>query len=144
MKVNVFRLCRPRKCRFPSQALISRAVELALGRAAGGREVNVIFCGAAKIISLNRAFLGKNRITDVIAFGYGGPAEKNGLPCGDIYVCVPQGERQAAAYGNSRQDELLTLCVHGALHLSGMDDATPAQRARMDKAASRVIAAARA
>ncbi|NLO91161.1 MAG: rRNA maturation RNase YbeY [Elusimicrobia bacterium] len=144
MKVNIFRLVRPRKCRLPSGALVSRAVGLALGRAARGREVNVIFCGAAKIISLNRDFLGKNRITDVIAFGYSGEAAGAGLPCGDIYVCVPQGERQAAAYGNSGQEELLTLCVHGALHLSGMDDATPAQRAAMDRAAQRVIAKARA
>jgi len=34
--------------------------------------------------------------------------------------------------GHSQLTELLVLAAHGALHLAGMDDATPAQRRRMN------------
>jgi len=138
MTVNVFRKCSSPA--LPSVAAVKKTVARALLRSkCAGREVNVVFCGAKGIISLNRRFLGKNRITDVIAFAYGPAPRCAGLPFGDIYVCVPQGVRQAALYGNSPRRELLTLCAHGALHLSGMDDATPAERRRMDAAAERIL-----
>lgn len=141
VKVSVFRQCRSGA--LPSDAAVKKAVARALARAkCGGRTVSVVFCGAKSIVALNRRFLNKNRITDVIAFAYGPVPHGADLPFGDIYVCVPQGEKQAVLYGNSPRRELLTLCVHGALHLSGMYDATPKQRRRMDAAAERVLASA--
>ena len=35
--------------------------------------------------------------------------------------------------GHSPLTELLVLSLHGALHLAGMDDATPALRRRMNE-----------
>ncbi|HOX23707.1 MAG TPA: rRNA maturation RNase YbeY [Elusimicrobiales bacterium] len=137
MKLNVYRLCRPRRACLPSDRLVKSSVSVALRRARFG-EVNVIFCSAKAIIALNRRYLKKNRITDVIAFNLGADSRQS-RALGEIYVCVPQGQAQAAEYGNSPRLELLTLCVHGALHLAGMDDATASERRRMDKAAARIV-----
>ena len=44
---------------------------------------------------------------------------------GDIVIALPYATRQAAHYGNSVDNELRLLTVHGVLHLLGYDHATP-------------------
>jgi len=112
-------------------ALLAAAAARGLGRFAR-RQVNLVFTGGPAIKELNRRFLGKNRLTDVIAFNLPA-APVPGFPWGEIYVCLPVAARQARAMGHSLLTELLVLAVHGALHLAGMDDASPAQRRRMNE-----------
>ncbi|MDD2805994.1 MAG: rRNA maturation RNase YbeY [Elusimicrobiales bacterium] len=109
---------------------LKRAAALALGRRAR-RQVNIIYTGGPAIKKLNRRFLAKDRLTDVIAFNLP-PAPVPGAPWGEIYICVPVAARQARALGHSLLTELLVLTAHGALHLAGWDDAAPAQRRRMN------------
>ncbi len=113
------------------QGPLKTAAGLGLGRF-GRRPVNLVIVGGAAIRSLNRRFLGKDRLTDVIAFNLP-PAPVPGAPWGEIYVCAPVAARQARAIGHSPMTELLILTVHGALHLAGMDDSTPALRRRMNE-----------
>lgn len=120
-----------------SKALLARAAAAGLGRRAG-KAVNLVFTGAATIKRLNRSFLGKDRLTDVIAFNLP-PAPVPGAPWGEIYVCVPVAARQARAMGHSLLTELLVLTVHGALHLAGMDDSTPDLRRRMNERTARLL-----
>lgn len=110
---------------------LKRAAALALGRHAR-RQVNIIYVGDAAIRRLNKAFLGKDRLTDVIAFNLP-PAPVPGAPWGEIYICLPVAGRQARAMKHSLLTELLVLTAHGALHLAGWDDATPVLRARMNR-----------
>ena len=95
--------------------------------------VCLIFIGDSGIKELNKKFLGRNRVTDVIAFNYPAlPGFKAPPVFGDIYVCLPQADRQAKALGHSILTELLILSTHGVLHLVGMDDSTPALRRLMN------------
>jgi len=110
---------------------LRKAAALGLGRHAK-KPVNIIYTGGPGIKRLNKAFLGKDRLTDVIAFNLP-PAPVPGAPWGEIYVCLPVAARQARAMGHSLLTELLVLTAHGALHLAGWDDATPALRARMNR-----------
>jgi probable rRNA maturation factor len=112
-------------------ALLAGAAALGLGRFSR-RHVNLVFTGGPAIKKLNRRFLGKDRLTDVIAFNLP-PAPVPGFAWGEIYVCLPVAARQARAMGHSPLTELLVLTVHGALHLAGMDDGTPARRRRMNE-----------
>jgi probable rRNA maturation factor len=114
-----------------AKKLAARAAELGLGKFSR-RQVNLVFTGGPGIKRLNRRFLGKDRLTDVIAFNLP-PAPVPGFPWGEIYVCLPVARSQAAAMGHSPLTELLVLSLHGALHLAGMDDATPALRRRMNE-----------
>ncbi|MFA5160661.1 MAG: rRNA maturation RNase YbeY [Elusimicrobiales bacterium] len=118
----------------PPQAILKKAVSRALGKTGGA--VCVIFVDGTRIRRLNRRWLKKNRLTDVIAFSY--PAAP-GAPLGDIFVCAEQAARQAARLGHSLKKELLILAAHGALHLAGMDDDTAARRADMNAAALKIL-----
>lgn len=130
MAINVFfELKVPAEVR-AAKAALARAAALGLGRKAG-KPVNLVLTGGPGIKALNRRFLGKDRLTDVIAFNFP-PSPVPGADWGEIYICLPVAGRQARAMGHSLQTELLVLAAHGALHLSGMDDATPAKRRAMN------------
>ncbi|OGR67327.1 MAG: rRNA maturation RNase YbeY [Elusimicrobia bacterium GWC2_61_19] len=111
--------------------LLARAAALGLGRNAA-RAVNLVLTDGTGIRTLNRRFLAKDRLTDVIAFNFP-PSPLPGASWGEVYVCVPVAARQAKAMGHSLLTELLVLTAHGALHLAGMDDRTPALRRRMNE-----------
>lgn len=131
MPVNVFFETAAQGGTGSRKALLARAAELGLGRFAR-REVNLVFTGGPGIRALNRRYLGRDRLTDVIAFNLP-PAPVPGFPWGEIYVCLPAAKKQAGQLGHSLLTELLVLTVHGALHLAGMDDATPALRGAMNR-----------
>lgn len=114
----------------PHARALARAAALGLGRFASKR-VNLVVTGGPGIKKLNKAFLGKDRLTDVIAFNLP-EAPVPGATWGEIYVCLPAAARQAKAMGHSAEAELMVLAVHGALHLAGWDDATPALRRAMN------------
>ncbi len=121
----------------PHARALAKAAALGLGRHAGKR-VNLVVTGGPGIKKLNLDFLGKDRLTDVIAFNLP-PAPVPGATWGEIYICLPAAARQARAMGHSTAAELLVLAVHGALHLAGMDDATPALRRAMNLKTARLL-----
>jgi len=124
------------------KGLIKKAAEKTLGENFSGGTVNVIFVGKAGIIGLNKRFLGRDKITDVISFN--SPAvpvcDKRRKPVlGELYICVPQALSQAKAMGHSLLSELLILTVHGALHLNGMDDSTGELRLAMNRKTAEIL-----
>lgn len=96
-------------------------------------EMNVVVVGRSEMLRLNKSFLKRRHDTDVIAFDYAPPL------LGDVFVSAYQARRQAREQGHPVLRELLTLAVHGTLHLLGYDDATPRQRARMFKRQDEVL-----
>ncbi len=100
-------------------------------RAEGAVDVvlRVIFTGDAAMKRLHRAWLGKPTTTDVLTFplesGRGKTLEA------EIYVNLDQCRRQAREVGVSDRQEIARLVVHGALHLVGFRDSTPALRRAM-------------
>jgi probable rRNA maturation factor len=99
---------------------IRRLVEGVLGRACD--EVTVRIVTDAEMKRLNRAWKGKNRPTDVLAF-----------ETGDIVVSIETAARQAKAEKHSLRRELAHLAVHGALHLAGWRDGTARARQAMER-----------
>jgi probable rRNA maturation factor len=91
-------------------------------------KISVAVVDDPTIARLNRQFLDHEGPTDVLSFAL---EEDQGRLEGEIVVSADTATRTAAEYGWSPQEELLFYVVHGALHLVGYDDATPAQRAQM-------------
>lgn len=60
---------------------------------------------------------------------------------GDVVLCPPVTERQAAENGREPQEEAEYLLVHGMLHLLGYDHGTEAEHAEMFGLKDRLIAA---
>jgi len=89
--------------------------------------ISVTFLGPARMQSLNREWMGRDRPTDVIAFALPGPS---GELAGDVYVCPAVARDQAGSLGVPLRQELIRLVVHGTLHVLGYDHPDGAGRTR--------------
>lgn len=91
--------------------------------------VTYIFCNDARILEVNRQFLGHDYYTDVITFDYTTPGRING----DIYISLDTVRSNADEEGVDRINELYRIIIHGALHLTGQADKTPETKAEMTR-----------
>ena len=116
--------------------------------------VDVAIVGARRIAALNREFLHRRGLTDVISFNLG-PVEDQGMRrvarratrasrgakrwLGQIVVCADVARREAARRRIRAEDELALYVAHGALHLLGETDYDPKARERMRRLAARAL-----
>ncbi len=105
-------------------------------------EVNVIFVDKKEILRVNKTFLDHHYVTDVISFNHPRPPFDCGEPWafGDVYVCYPVARENAPKFKHTFLQEMMMYAVHGCLHLAGMDDHAPQDRAEMDRRAEKIIA----
>ncbi|MBI2324472.1 MAG: rRNA maturation RNase YbeY [Chloroflexi bacterium] len=106
----------------------------------GDTAVALAFVGDERMRELNRRHRRTDRTTDVLSFGQRLPRRAKGaaaaaalrrepdgtLELGDIVISVTQAERQARRGRRSLDREVAFLAAHGALHLLGFEDRTPA------------------
>ncbi len=104
-------------------------------------EVNVVFVDEKEILRINKAYLNHHYVTDVISFNHERPPFDTGEPWafGDVYVCYQVARKNAAQFKHTYLQEMMMYAVHGCLHLSGMDDHAPQDRAEMDRQAEKII-----
>lgn len=100
--------------------------------------LDLLIADDAAMAKLNRRHLGLDEPTDVLAFG-DGEAEEGAVRLGDVAIGFDVAEREAASRGVPLEHELVFYALHGLLHLLGMDDATPAGRARMHRAQAKAM-----
>jgi len=104
---------------------LKRALRLALGAGAPTSaeqarvvtEVSLTCLPDEEIRQMNREYLGRDALTDVLAFPL---ADEGGL-VGDIYIAPGVVRDNAAEHGERPADELLRVAIHGALHVLGHD-----------------------
>lgn len=106
--------------------------------------LTVLLAGITRMQQLNAEFAGVDRATDVLSF----PADDQGLDVGgryygDIAVCVPVAQAQAARKRHDLAGEGQLLVVHGVLHLLGYDHDTPARKRQMWRAQKEILTALR-
>ncbi|MEE9201628.1 MAG: rRNA maturation RNase YbeY [Dehalococcoidia bacterium] len=107
-------------------------------------DLSLVLTGDEAMKRLNRAYLGRESTTDVMAFSMLGdeafPQPPGTTPVlGEVFISLPQAARQAQEYGHSIQRELALLVTHGILHLLGYDDQEPTQEARMRQEEARIL-----
>lgn len=84
--------------------------------------------------SLNSAWRGIDRSTDVLSFPMKEGEMSGGTLLGDVVISIPRTIAQAAEYGTDFYEELKRLLIHGVLHLSGYDhEAGRYRRLKMEK-----------
>lgn len=97
-------------------------------------EIAYVFCDDAKILEVNRQYLGHDYYTDIITFDY---CEDDKLS-GDIFISLDTVKSNSVTYGTDYYDELTRVIIHGILHLCGYkdksDDESKAMRALEDAA----------
>ena len=89
----------------------------------GPVEISLRVVGEDESRQLNRDYRGKDRPTNVLSFAAGVEAQPPEGPAflGDIVICGPVVEREAAEQGKAVTDHWAHLLVHGTLHLLGYD-----------------------
>lgn len=95
-------------------------------------DVNYIFCSAARLLEMNKEFLGHDYFTDIITFDYS-DLKGSGVVSGDIFIDVETVADNARIYGATKIQEMRRVVVHGVLHLCGQKDKTPRANAQMHR-----------
>lgn len=103
----------------PARGQIRRWVLAALEHSA---EITLRIVDADEAQTLNRDYRHRDYATNVLTFEYGeiGHDDKGGgILGGDIVLCAPVVEKEAAQQGKNLPDHYAHLTIHGTLHLQG-------------------------
>ena len=92
------------------------------------KELNYIFCSDNYLLQINQQYLNHDTYTDIITFDN---SENEASIVGDIFISIDRIRENAAKFNHSETDELHRVIVHGALHLLGYKDKTPAAKQKM-------------
>ena len=111
-----------------------REVAKSYGKVVG--DINYIFVDDETMLDINRRFIGHDYYTDHIGFDY---SQGNALS-GDIYISLDTVRTNAEQFGATQDEELHRIIIHGLLHLCGLRDKTPEERAEMQKAEDKALA----
>ncbi|MDY5452435.1 MAG: rRNA maturation RNase YbeY [Bacteroidales bacterium] len=112
-----------------------RRVAAGYGKRVG--EVAYIFCDDEKILEVNRQYLNHDYYTDIITFDYC----EDDVISGDLFISLDTVRSNAEAQGTPYDEELHRVIIHGILHLCGINDKGPGERAIMEAAENKALQA---
>jgi len=92
------------------------------------QELNYIFCSDQYLLQINRQYLDHDTYTDIVTFDN---SEKDRSITGDIFISIDRIRENAAKFGVTEANELHRVIIHGALHLLGYKDKSPADKKKM-------------
>ena len=111
-----------------------RRVATSYGKKVG--EVGYLFCDDEHILSVNNEYLGHDYYTDIITFDY----TEGKTISGDLYISLDTIFTNADKFGRPYDEELHRVIIHGVLHLCGLNDKGPGERAMMEAAEDKALA----
>jgi len=103
-------------------------------------EVSISLVGPKKMAELHEQFMNIAGPTDVLTFELDHDP-RGRVTAGEVVVCVAVARREARQRNIDLNHELLLYALHGVLHLSGYNDLTPREHAKMHKEEDRILAA---
>lgn len=99
-------------------------------------EIAYIFVDDEKILEVNRQYLQHDYYTDIITFDY----TEGDVISGDLFISLDTVRTNAEQVGAAYEQELDRVIIHGILHLCGINDKGPGERAVMEAAENRALA----
>ena len=97
------------------------------------------FVDAEEGRTLNRTYRSKDYPTNVLTFAY---AESEDDPVtGDLILCCPVVEKEAAEQGKTLAEHYAHLLVHGTLHAQGYDHEVEEEAQEMEAIETGILAA---
>lgn len=94
--------------------------------------VEVVFVDEHEIVRINKEFLERDYVTDIISFRYDEDASNKEIE-GTLYCCAPRISEQASEFNQPVEREFLRVLIHGLLHLCGYEDDTPDKKKEMTR-----------
>ena len=116
---------------YPTADLKKIAAAILTGLEKGEAEVSVALVGDQEMRPLNARYRKKNKTTDVLSFPADPSMPLKAALLGDVIISVEQARRQARERKISLKMEMVTLLIHGILHLSGYDHERSPRQAKI-------------
>jgi len=106
------------------------------------KELSILFTNDEQIAQLNEQYLGRKNPTNVLAFPMDGlsardtkagvsASEIESAMLGDVVISVDTALRESKEFGESVENTIDRLLIHGILHILGYDHEKSAEKARM-------------
>jgi len=89
----------------------------------------IVFCSDEYLLKVNKEFLKRDYLTDVISFDY----TKGEKISGDILISIERIQENARKNNVSYLEEIKRVMIHGILHLIGYNDNTKEKRKEMTR-----------
>jgi rRNA maturation RNase YbeY len=95
--------------------------------------IEYAFVDEDKIVQINKEYLSKDYVTDIITFRVDDIREDAPFTAieGSICICLSRVFEQAVEFESMEKQELMRVCIHGLLHLSGHEDGSEEDKKRM-------------
>jgi probable rRNA maturation factor len=141
MPVEIVRRCGGKK--FPARKVKTAALKILQLIDQDQGELSIALIGDAEMRKLNARFRNKNYPTDVLSFPVGDVLPGAERLLGDVIISVDKAQQQAKERGRPLAEEMITLLIHGILHLLGYDHERSAKdaviMARLEKKIYRAL-----
>lgn len=92
--------------------------------------IEVVYVDEASIIDINKEYLDRDYVTDIITFRYNEDETGNYIE-GTLYCCAQRIYEQSSELNVDAQTEFKRILIHGLLHLCGYDDQSPKAKEEM-------------
>ena len=102
-------------------------------------DLSLTLVGKTRMQKLNRTYRQRDYATDVLAFPMQDATQSLSAFIGDVVICVPVALSQASRFGNTPDEEILRLLIHGTLHLLGYDHESTEREAKRMKRKEQAI-----
>lgn len=125
----------------PDKAQLRRWCELALRQRTADSELTIRLVDEAEGRELNHTWRHKDYATNVLSFPAEIPDGILDIPLlGDLVICVPVVEREAAEQGKTPEAHWAHLVIHGCLHLLGYDHIEEDEALEMEELERQLLA----
>lgn len=95
-------------------------------------DFTIILVDEVRIKALDAYYTRAPHITDVLSFRYEAESSDE-TATAEVFICIPQAQRQATRFGTPLRHEMARLVTHGMLHAYGYDHMQKADRIIMMK-----------
>jgi probable rRNA maturation factor len=129
MPVEIIRRDHGKK--FPSRKLKKVAQKVLEIVEQDQAELCLVLVGNAEIRKLNAKFRKKDYPTDVLSFPAGDELPTGVQLLGDVVISVEKAKEQAKERRRTLNEEMVTLLIHGIVHLLGYDHERSPKDARI-------------
>lgn len=113
----------------PEELIGNCITEVISGENRQADEIRLILVDKETIRDLKKKYFQQELYTDIIAFNFNDDSDP--VIEGEIYICPEIIEDNSKIYESTFIGELARVVIHGALHLCGYEDHTPADKHRM-------------
>ena len=123
----------------PDDATLSAWATLALSELEQDCELSIRLVDEAESTTLNAAYRGKNKPTNVLSFPFDASIDMTPMLLGDLVICAPVVAREAESQKKPLAHHWAHMVVHGCLHLLGYDHIDDDEALEMEGLETRIL-----